>query len=100
MKGLFTIFLLLLIAAGSYYPCCLKDDCEAENSLVKNTGAPEKKQGSCSPFSCAACTSLAEAVTGLPVAAPLLQHPVHIEKPILTALTTFSTPRWQPPRAS
>jgi len=60
------ILLLLLVAAGAFYPCCLDDDCAGELTQTDGDRSAENSdKGFCSPFSaCASCAASVDITTG------------------------------------
>jgi hypothetical protein len=57
------ILLLLLVTVGSFYPCCLDDDCGNETSATHPDDG-DRNEGLCSPFSaCASCAASVEIQT-------------------------------------
>ena len=101
MKKWFSFFLLLVTLAGTFYPCCLEDECSEEE--VTNNGADNKRQGegACSPFfACATCNGFATMYPQISIPHPVAGTQVHHEKLVSFNLATFSSSFWQPPRCS
>jgi len=57
VKKWLTIFLLVLVAVGSFVPCCAEDDCATEMSAdIPDTGHRDDDGTGCSPFfACGTC---------------------------------------------
>jgi hypothetical protein len=63
LKKWIAISLILLVTIGSFYPCCLDDDCASETAAAQH-GESNKEQGYCSPLSaCASCAGSVEIQT-------------------------------------
>lgn len=63
LKKWIAILLLLLVTIGSFYPCCLDDDCAGETASTQQEEG-NKDPGFCSPFSaCASCAASVEIQT-------------------------------------
>ncbi|RYG50840.1 MAG: hypothetical protein EOO01_09775 [Chitinophagaceae bacterium] len=103
MKKYIAIILFLLVAAGSFYPCCLDDDCAGELAQTENH-SPERKQGDdqgfCSPFSaCASCAASVDITTGV-----LILHQSSVAAPrfseyLVANIEEVYSSLFQPPRA-
>jgi hypothetical protein len=59
VKKWFSILLVLLTMAGSFFPCCVDDDCTDASTTENNRHQDEhKEKGNCSPFfACGTCAA-------------------------------------------
>lgn len=93
------IFLLLLITtAGTFIPCCQRDNCCADQS-INTKHENSKNEGTCPPFACATCFGFVELTNPIQSIQLLVQKQVHYEMFEVLNLSTFSATYWQPPRA-
>jgi hypothetical protein len=59
MQKWLALLLLMITTAGTVIPCCLVDDCKADQAAVKGPGG--RQEGNCSPFfACATCAGFVE----------------------------------------
>lgn len=94
------IIFLFLAMAGSFYPCCLNDDCAAETTQ-SGSHSPHKEdcKGFCSPFSvCASCASSVEIPTGNFHFQQLKPAPVRYNAYIVANGEEVYSSLFQPPR--
>jgi hypothetical protein len=98
-KGLVFI-LLLIIAAGTFFPCCEIDDCPADRISSNTTNHDNKKEGNCSPFfACATCQGFAELAKPIRLTGPIIEKIVHHQTIVKLNLPTYFSSFWQPPRS-
>jgi hypothetical protein len=101
LKKIFTCVLLLIILAGSFYPCCMADDCCNDEIALTHGQEGDKSEGACSPFfACATCTGFVETAKPISIQQPLIIKKMQRKGAIVFDLTTYSTSFWQPPRTS
>ncbi|WP_276483442.1 hypothetical protein [Paraflavitalea pollutisoli] len=99
MRILFSLLLTLLTAAGTFFPCCMHDDCADEVAVSVTNHEEEKKDEACSPFfACGTCPAAVEVAK-----APLIDVPETTVQPVhgavyLVRLATFTADWFQPPR--
>lgn len=99
MKKWLAFLFLFLMLAGSFYPCCIVDDCTADHAWTEQQKERPSKEGTCSPFfACASCVGFVQLSRPIAVPQPLPQLPVHYESvERFTPLILYSS-FWQPPR--
>jgi hypothetical protein len=102
VKRWLTYLLLLITMAGTFYPCCMRDNCLNETAQQKRDSQQDQQEkGTCSPFfACGACAALADlhtpciALSNMP-AVILTHHSFY-----LLQLSTYCASTFQPPRFS
>ena len=101
MKKWLTFLLLLITLTGTFYPCCLIDECSEDEITSAQNENKQKQEGTCSPFfACATCPGFAAMLKPIQIAQPLLESPIHSEAVIAFNLASYSASFWQPPRYS
>ena len=99
MKRWLTFILLLVILAGTAFPCCLIDECNDEELAAAQQENKKQTEGNCSPFfACASCQGFAEMSKPVQIIHPVIENKVHHETFIIFNLTTYASSFWQPPR--
>jgi hypothetical protein len=99
MKKWLVFILLLIVAAGTFVPCCGSDDCCAEQSIDITNHDRHENEGTCSPFfTCATCTASVIVTKAIQIDFPKLEKPVHYTAIVKFNLPVYSPTFWQPPR--
>ena len=99
MKKWAVIIMLFITSAGTFFPCCLVDDCSADKPASSHNENKQKEEGTCSPFfACTACAAFVEITKPLQLTEPVFQKPIHHEKVFSFILSNYSHSFWQPPR--
>jgi hypothetical protein len=100
MKKWLVIMLLLVVAAGTFVPCCGVDDCCADQLTNTTNHDRHKNEGACSPFfACATCPGSVIVTNAVQIQIPVAEKPVHHQPLLKFNLPTFSPSFWQPPRS-
>jgi hypothetical protein len=100
MKKWLTFLLLLVTLLGTFFPCCLVDECNDEELAASPKENKKQSEGNCSPFfACATCPGFAEMINPVPIIQPVKENQVHHETLAVFNLTTFASSFWQPPRS-
>lgn len=94
------IIFLFLATAGTFYPCCLDDDCAGETtSASTHSPGEENDKGFCSPFSaCASCAASEEISMGSFSFQQLKPAPVRYSTYITSNGEEVYSSLFQPPR--
>jgi hypothetical protein len=100
MKKWAVIIMLFITSAGTFFPCCLIDDCCVDKSgSTSHNENQQKEKGNCSPFfACAACAAFVELAKPIQLTEPVFQKAVHPEKMFSSILSGYFHSFWQPPR--
>jgi hypothetical protein len=98
LKPLFTVILLLIVAAASLAPCCVYDHC-ADNPETTTKGHSKKPEGNCSPFfACASCSGFVWEIRLPCVLSPATTFIKHYKKEQTSQSQPVYPSFWQPPR--
>jgi len=100
MKKWFAFVLLIIVAVGVFVPCCITDNCEANQDLTsKNQNHPLKSPSACSPFfSCASCSGFVASVKVAQLSFSQTVHLKHYERTNSFLLSSYAQSFWQPPQ--
>lgn len=100
MKKWLTFLLLLITLTGTFFPCCLIDECNDEEIATAQQENKDQPEGNCSPFfACATCSGFTEMTKTVQVKQPVVENQVHNENLLIFNLSTYSSSFWQPPRS-
>ncbi len=100
MKKWLTFLLLLITLTGTFYPCCLVDECNDEEIATAQKENKKQTEGNCSPFfACATCAGFIQMSNLVQIITPIIENQVHHERLVIFNLTTYSSSFWQPPRS-
>ncbi|HEX8676034.1 MAG TPA: hypothetical protein VF700_02380, partial [Segetibacter sp.] len=94
-------FILLLITlTGTFFPCCLVDECNDEEIAAAQKENKQQSEGACSPFfACATCPGFTAMSKPVQVVQPETENRLHHETLVVFNLPTFASCVWQPPRS-
>jgi hypothetical protein len=99
MKKVLVILLLLIVAAGTFVPCCGIDDCCTDQLTDITNHDRHEHEGNCSPFfACATCTASVVVTKAIQIEFPDVEKPVHHPAIAKFDLPVYSSTFWQPPR--
>ena len=100
MKKRFTFILLLITLTGTFFPCCLIDECNDEEFATAQKENKQQPAGNCSPFfACATCPGFAEMSKPVVIIQPVTDNQIHHGTIVFFNLTSFAASFWQPPRS-
>ena len=100
MKKWLTFILLIITLTGTFYPCCLVDECNDEEIATAQQENKDEPEGNCSPFfACATCPGFAATSKTVQIYQPVIQNQIHHETFVIFNLTTYASSFWQPPRS-
>ena len=100
MKKWLTFLLLLITLTGTFYPCCLVDECNEEEIATAQKENKKQTEGNCSPFfACATCPGFAQMSKPVQIIQPVIENQVHHERLVVFNPTTYASSFWQPPRS-
>ena len=101
MKQWLVLILLLVVAAGTFIPCCELDDCCADQIVNKSNHDKHKSEGACSPFfACATCSASVALTKPIQLVEPTVEKTVYHPVAVKFNLPSYSSSLWQPPRLS
>lgn len=99
VKKWVSIFFLLLVAAGSFIPCCAEDDCATEVSATTDKGHSGDDETGCSPFfACGTCAPAIVVHTPVPVNQQPFPEKVTYQFVADDGLAQYHPSFFQPPR--
>jgi len=99
MKKWLTFFLLLITLSGTFYPCCLTDNCNEDDLASSQKKNNKQDDGNCSPFfACASCTGFTITSKPVEIIQPVIEIQIPTESFIVFNLTSYTASFWQPPR--
>jgi hypothetical protein len=99
MKKWLTFLLLLITLSGTFYPCCLADNCSDDDIASSQKKNNEQADGNCSPFfACASCTGFTIMSKPVEIIQPVIEIQVPTESFKVFNLTSYEASFWQPPR--
>jgi hypothetical protein len=100
MKKWLTFILLLIALTGTFFPCCLVDECNEKELVTSQKESKQQPEGACSPFfACATCPGFTEMSKPIQVVHPVFEKPVYYQSTLTFNLPTYSPSFWQPPRS-
>lgn len=100
MKKWVAFLWLIVSMLATFFPCCTKDECCADDTgLQQPLGRNRKSEGTCSPFlTCGTCTGFTQTAKKLEIPFFALQKPVHQAKVFLFSPSSYKVSPFQPPR--
>lgn len=99
MEKWFAFVLFLIVAAGTFVPCCGVDECCADQLPASANHDKHKSEGACAPFfACATCPGSVELTNSIHLVFPKVEKTVHHQARLTFNLSTYSPSFWQPPR--
>ena len=99
MKKWLTFILLLITLTGTFYPCCLVDECNDEEVTTAQKENKQEPESNCSPFfACATCPGFTYTSKTIQLIQPEQSIQVHYPNAISFSLSTYSSSLLQPPR--
>ena len=99
MKKWLAFIVLLITLAGSFYPCCLADNC-SDDPVSTQHQDEDRETGTCSPFfACGSCVGFVQLAKPILVPQPPPQRSTPHERVEPFTLSGFSSSFWQPPRS-
>jgi hypothetical protein len=100
MKNWLIILTLVITTAGTFYPCCLIDNCCSDEAASAHDKEQQRDENTCSPFfACDACAVSVEIAAGLQMGEPAFQKPTHQDNRSSFILCDYVRLCWQPPKA-
>jgi hypothetical protein len=96
----FTFILLLITLTGTFFPCCLVDECNNEEIAGAQRQNKHQQESTCSPFfPCATCAGFTAMLKPVQVVQLGIQIYVHPETIVFFNIKTYVSSFWQPPRS-
>ena len=100
MKKWLATILILIVAAGTFIPCCGIDDCCADQPANTSNHDKHNDEGACSPFfSCATCPGSIVVTKTIHIEFALAEKTIHHQTIVKFNLPVYSSSFWQPPRS-
>lgn len=101
VKKWFSILLIILTTAGSFFPCCQEDECIGDQLAQTSHQEKHEDKGNCSPFfACGTCAAALDVnLTNITIENPV-PPTIHHTSLYLFQLGNYSASFFQPPRLS